>query len=88
MRRIIKNFPLSNKIRLSPNLHNCVEETQRRLLLKNDKIFKEMKLLSPEVAIGGIQEHVFQFKLACQKFNIDISSLTQEWLTIEYNVRA
>lgn len=63
----------------------ALEEIQQRLPLKSDSIFKEMEFLNPEAALGGSKKNVFQFKLLCQKYNIDINHLTHEWLTMEYN---
>ncbi|KNC29135.1 hypothetical protein FF38_09817 [Lucilia cuprina] len=44
-----------------------------------------MEFLNPQLAIGGGNKNNFKFKLLCQKFNIDINSLNEEWITLEYN---
>lgn len=59
-------------------------ETKKRLVLKDNTIFKEMEFLTPEIALG-CNKFNYKFILICQKFKINVNDLEQEWLTLEYN---
>lgn len=63
----------------------ALEETQSRLPLQDSSIFKEMEFINPELAIKGENKNLFKFNLICQKYNINVNLLIQEWLTMEFN---
>lgn len=64
--------------------HEC-EELLRTYPKSSELTFKEMEFHNPELAMGTGNKNVIQFKMLCQKYNIDINLHTQEWLTLECN---
>lgn len=84
----LKQLPEKNMLQIKMDCLKfyikALEEIQNRLPLKTESLFKEMEFLNPMAAFGENKEE-FKFFYLCQKFDLNLNELTQEWRSLGYS---